>query len=118
MAVDLSNSYVEKHGDGYAIFLLVPDSSRNYLHCSEQSLSKILFYYQDILGQKIGNYNTSIEEDRTYYRIKVTLRCGEQLDGENTKDIEFHSRKLNLNDAVFEYGLFIGLQSFTKVSRD
>lgn len=109
MTVNLSNSFIEKHDEGYSIFLLVPDNSRNFLHCKSYRLDRILMYYQDILGQKIGNYNCSIIEDETYFRIQVSLRVGEQLNGENNKDLIFHSRKLNLNDAVFEYGLFIGL---------
>ncbi|MCV0393662.1 MAG: hypothetical protein K5790_10310 [Nitrosopumilus sp.] len=109
MIVTLSNSYIEKHGDGYSIFISIPDDSRNFLHCDPLRLDRMLMYYQDIIAQKIGNYNCSIVEDGTYFRIKTQLRCGEQLNGDNDTDLIFHSRKLNLNDAVFEYGLLIGL---------
>lgn len=109
MRVNTSNSYIEEHNEAYAIFILLPDGSRNYIHSNRQQLGILLMYYQDIQNQTIGNYNTSIVREGDYFRIKTVLQCGLQLNGENNISIDFHSRLLNLNDAVYEYGLFIGL---------
>lgn len=100
--LDHSNIYLKKGVKGAEICIELPDS-RDYIHCNELPLDIALYYKTDLLKQKIGSWNTKIEPDGTYYRVKTTLRCREQLDGENTEDLVFHSRKLNLNDAEFEY---------------
>jgi len=103
MKLDHSNVYLKEHPKGgVTIHIEMPDS-RNYLHSNSLPLNLAVYYKQDLINQKIGSWNTKIEPDEGYYRVKTTLRCREQLDGENTEDISFHSRKLNLNDAEFEY---------------
>ena len=102
MKLDHSNVYLKKDDKGIEICIELPDS-RNYLRCIELPLDIALYYKTDLLNQKIGSWNTKIEPDDKYYRVKTTLRCREQLDGENTEDLVFHNRKLNLNDAEFEY---------------
>lgn len=103
MKLDHSNVYLKAHEKGGVEICIEMPDSRNYLHCISLPLDIALFYEQDILKQKIGNWNTKIEPDEKYYRVKTTLDCREQLDGENTEKLVFHSRKLNLNDAEFEY---------------
>lgn len=111
MILNHSNTYIKKHGDGYVICIDAPVRTRNYVHCEKLPFDQILFIKSDILKQEIANWNTKIVEDGNYFRINVTLKHGLQLSGENDKDLKFHSRLLNLNDAEFEYYQIIGPES-------
>ncbi|MDE1867756.1 MAG: hypothetical protein KGI08_08635 [Thaumarchaeota archaeon] len=111
MILDHSNTYIKQHGDGYVICIDTPERTRNYIHCEKIPLDTILLIKSDILNQKIGNWNTEIVPDGNYFRINVILKHGLQLSGENDKDLKFHSRLLNLNDAEFEYYQMTGNES-------
>ena len=102
MKLDHANVYIKKKEQGYVLCIEIPDQ-RNYLHSSLEPLGVILQYEQDILEQTIGNWNTIIKEDGTYYRLQISLAVGKQINGINDQELIFHSRKLNLNDAEFDY---------------
>lgn len=102
MNLDHSNVYLKETEEGIIICIEIPDT-RNYIHSPYFSLDTGLTFKQDILKQKTGNWNTKIIRDDKYYRVQVVLGVGEQTSGQNDQEIIFHSRKLNLNDAEFEY---------------
>lgn len=104
MIITEENCYVAKHGKFFTIRIEMP-KSRNFIHANEMILEKIRFARKDLIGQKIGNWCTKIEEEDGYYRIDVSLHFGEQIEGDNKFVIGFHSRKLNLNDVVNEYDM-------------
>ena len=109
MQLDYSNLYLGKEGTGIRLCIEMPDQ-RNYLHTVSLPLSLALSYKQDLINQKTGNWNTEIIVDEAYFRVQTKLSVGEQLNGKNTETLTFHSRKLNLNDAEFDY--------FTLVNED
>lgn len=87
-----------EHDAGYYIALIMPDNSNNFLHTpvsfNINDVCKSLSLLQDL--NYLEESNLTIDKDGTYYRIKIVLS-----DCNDTK-YYFHSRKLNLNDALSE----------------
>ena len=62
----------------------------------QTTMENILIIRSLRLDQEIDEQQTSIVKEEKYYRICLTIK-------DVNDDIhEFHSRKLNLNDAIFE----------------
>ena len=98
MKLTPANLYITKH-NGYCVNIQMPDDSRNFLHNEPvKSLIDAIFIMGSIDGDtEINHSNTIISEDGDYFRIKIEL-----TDGQGNPQI-FHSRKLNLNDVVYEF---------------
>jgi len=102
MKLDNSNLYIKEKDKLFVICIEMPDS-RNYLHSDLMfSLGDAMRYKKGLLDVVIGDWNTTIEKDETYFRVYPKLTCIDPLDGIEVI-MDFHSRKLNLNDAEFEY---------------
>ena len=106
-----SNCYLEKHDTGYSICISLPDNSKNYIHSDTLSIIDLaLKYRESLLLRSIEPENCTIKEEGSYYRINVMFEIYPEVTEINklsTIYILFHSRKLNLNDAVFERDLLI-----------
>ena len=99
MKLDLDNVYlVKRPTNKYVIHIAMPDGSKNFVHCEELTLQQAIGYRDEIIGLELDKESIMIDEDGEYYRISIPIVVGENSD----KDIIFHSRKLNLNDAVYE----------------
>jgi len=97
MKLDISNLKVFIHHEGYALKILMPDGSGNYLHGENHGdVNETLIVRELILDQKIEQQELRISEDDEYFRLELNLS---DINGDNHF---FNSRKLNLNDAVFE----------------
>lgn len=93
-----SNLYITEHGLGYTINIQMPDGSRNYLHTKfYKDLTTAIFHKNELIKNfVISNDNViGIIRDEKYYRIIVSFRG-------DFGQVRFHSRKLNLNDAIYE----------------
>lgn len=97
MKLDESNLKLFKHDKGHCLKIVMPDGSDNYLHLQLfNDVNSMLMYRDLLLEQEIYLQDIEVKEDGSYYRIWVTLKdC-------NSDSYQFHSRKLNLNDAVYE----------------
>ena len=97
MDLDESNLKLMKHEKGHTLKIIMPDGSENYLHLQLYNDVNSMAMIRDLLlEQSIYIQDIEIKEDETYYRLFVTLKdC-------NNDVYDFHSRKLNLNDAVYE----------------
>lgn len=92
-----SNLRVFEYKEGYALKIMMPDGSQNYLHSGERlELIDLLEERDRLLGQEISSHDIGIKSDDKYFRLVVRVD-----DGSKDK-YYFHSRKINLNDAVFE----------------
>src|SRR3972149_8726559 len=113
MKITHNNCYLEKHDTGYSICISLPDNSKNYIHSDTLSILDLaLKYRESLLLRAIEPENCKIKEDGSYYRINVIFEIyPDPFDvvSEITKlptiYLLFHSRKLNLNDAIFERDL-------------
>ena len=96
----ITDDYIKlvKNEKGYQIQIEMPDVSRNYVHSQEFNLYDAIKYRDDLLDIELDKESILINEDGTYYRLYIPIMVG------NNTDVEaiFHSRKLNLNDALFE----------------
>lgn len=102
-----SNLYIkEVKNDMFVICIELPDDSRNYIHSQPFILNDCLIIREELLDKTIEDDCNSpyIIKDGTYYRIKMIVEPKEFTFSEN---LDFHSRKLNLNDAVIEHSLLI-----------
>lgn len=102
-----SNTYLkEVEDDMFVVCIELLDESRNYIHSQPFILNDCLIIREELLGKTIEDDCNSpyIEKDGTYYRIKMTV---EPKEFSFSESINFHSRKLNLNDAVTEHGLLL-----------
>ena len=96
MKLDLSTVKVVEYHHGFTIRIMMPDGSGNYLHTGRHDLESILVIRSLILDQEIYEQQISIVKDEDYYRLNLLVEdC-------NNDKYQFHSRKLNLNDVVFE----------------
>jgi len=96
LKITIGNTYIEKHQELYAVHVQMPDGSRNYLHSETFELQTVLEIKDLIQGMIIRVENIRIHPDGTYYRLKFKLHPP------NSFEVLFHSRKLNLQDAVYE----------------
>lgn len=101
MKIIRHNLYIQKHGDGLAIYLEMPNESRNYLHTEVYGdIDSIIEDYDFLLDDKgINNSVLKIQEEDSYYRIYLRYI---RHDTEHRRIITFHSRKLNINDVLYE----------------
>jgi len=107
MKLTASNLYLkEVKGQQFVLCIELPDHSRNYIHSQEMILSDCMIAKEEIT-------NKDIEEDAdapyvmmedSYYRIHMTI-SSKTLS--LPFELVFHSRKLNLNDAVVEHAMLI-----------
>lgn len=100
-----SNLYIkEVEKDSFVVCIELPDDSRNYIHSQKFVLNDCLIIREELLGKTIEDDCNSpyLEKDGTYFRIKMTVEPKEFTFSEN---LYFHSRKLNLNDAVIEHSM-------------
>lgn len=97
MKLDEDNLKVFKHDKGHCLKIIMPDGSGNYLHLQlYNDVNSMLIIRDLLLEQEIYMQDVEVIEDGTYYRLNVTLKdC-------NNDSYDFHSRKLNLNDVVYE----------------
>ena len=92
-----SNLYITEHRLGFTLNIQMPDGSRNYLHTEFYQDLMTAIYYRDELIKNfmIRNDVIGISKDEKYYRIIILFEDG-------FGKVRFHSRKLNLNDAIYE----------------
>ncbi|MGI0057333.1 MAG: hypothetical protein ACREAK_08170 [Nitrosarchaeum sp.] len=95
MKISLSNTYIIAHGGGFTVNIEMPDGSRNYLHSEPFDLDSAIITRELIEEQDIDHMNLLIRVELGYYRLVAVLK-------NNDESVEFHSRKLNLNDVVYE----------------
>ena len=77
--------------------IMMPDGSRNYLHTDLQMpINDVMVCRDLLLEQEFTQQEIEIKQDESYFRLEVNLK------DVNGTDYKFHSRKLNLNDVVFE----------------
>ncbi len=100
MQLTRNNVIIEKHDDQFTVKIMMPNFSRNYLHCEKMSLEDAVVVRDTITEQSIDHMNLSIQESEKYFRLILKLEIG-------GKEIVFHSRKLNVIDAVFERDLLL-----------
>ena len=99
MKLDVINLKVFIHHKGYALKILMPDGSDNYLHNgNNEDVNETLLIRDLLFEQEIFSQDINIKEEDRYFRIELRI---EDINGDKQY---FHSRKLNLNDAVFERG--------------
>lgn len=97
MKLDESNLVVQRYKNGYCLAILMPDGSRNYLHTDlEMPINDTLIVRDLLLDQEFSSQEIEVYGDGEYFRIRL------ELSDINGTKYTFHSRKLNLNDAVFE----------------
>ena len=81
----------------HRVMIMMPYNTGNYLHSEmKMSVNDAMLTRELLLDQEFSNMNVSLKEDEGYYRIVL------KINDVNGKEVVFHSRKLNLNDAVFE----------------
>ena len=97
------NLYVDRHDKGYSVFISMPDGTRNFLHNEPvDNILEAILIKNSLDGSTVVDHsNTEIIQDGTYYRIRIMLSDGEG------KRQNFHSRHLNIVDAVSEYELLV-----------
>jgi len=97
MKLTEENLKVFRHHEGYGLQIMMPDDSGNYLHNGNQiDLNDTLITRALLLEQEIFEHDIHIKKEDGYFRIELRLK-----DVNGNKEY-FHSRKLNLNDVVFE----------------
>lgn len=102
MKLNNSNLYIKSHGeDEFVVCIEMPDNSRNFMHSQSMILGDCIHVIDELNGLDIPSDANEpyLESDETYYRIKMTI---EPHNLSLTESLFFHSRKLNLNDAVRE----------------
>jgi len=90
-----SNVYIVAHGGQYTVNIQMPDGSRNYLHSKQMDLDSAIITKELIDEQDIDHMSIIIRNDGQYYRLVAVIKCNDEVE-------EFHSRKLNLNDVIYE----------------
>lgn len=92
------NLRLMKDRDGsHRLIIMMPYNTGNYLHSEEKmSVNDAILTRELLLDQEFTNLDVSLKEDVEYYRLILKVK------DVNGKEVVFHSRKLNLNDAVFE----------------
>lgn len=97
MKLTEENLKVFRHHDGYALQIMMPDDSGNYLHNGNQiDLNDTLITRALLLEQEIFEQDLHIKEEDEYFRLGLVVK------DVNDSPQYFHSRKLNLNDIVNE----------------
>ena len=96
MQLNEGNTFITEHDKGYIVNIQMPDGSRNSLHCKVQDLESTIITREMIMENSIDHMNIIIERVDKYFRLLVAVKdC-------NSETVVFHSRKLNLNDVVYE----------------
>lgn len=97
MKIDEENTHIVKAGKFFELRLYMPDGSRNYLHNKSLTLEDAILCRSLLDEVMLDESNISIFEVDDYYQLVV--KAG--VNNDDT-DVRLHSRKLNLNDAIFE----------------
>ena len=81
----------------HRVIIMMPHDTGNYLHSElKYAVNDAMLVRELLLDQEFSNQDVSIKEDEGYYRLILKVK------DVNGKEVVFHGRKLNLNDAVFE----------------
>lgn len=98
MKLDESNLVIDTKDKGkYVLKIMMPDGSRNYLHgLISDSINNLVIERDLLLEQEIYDQDVSIAEEDSYFRLNLSIK-----DVNGTEHF-FHSRKLNINDVIFE----------------
>lgn len=96
MKLDTGNMYITEHGPMFTVNIQMPDGSRNFLHHKEMDLDSAILIRELIEECSIDHMNIAIIPEDQYYRLVANIK---DCNGDGHR---FHSRKLNLNDAVYE----------------
>lgn len=105
MKLTKENLYIKEHGseavsNRFVICIELPDNSRNYLHSQPMALEEANSTLEEIMDMDIPNEIAVFTiEDSKYFRVKMEIEP-DRLSRDTP--VLFHSRKLNLNDAVRE----------------
>jgi len=103
MKLTEGNLKVFKHHDGYALKILMPDGSGNYLHNGNHiELDETILDRELLLEMDIDHMCINTKEEDEYFRIEL------RIPDVNGNKHYFHSRKVNLNDVVFERMQLLG----------
>lgn len=107
MKLTKDNCYIVEKGDGWIIKIDVPQyNNRNYIHCDVfGDLNSCIKVRDELINDKIGDWNTEIKKTGTYYRLYIKLKWDKYF-GHDEKTLTFHSRKLNIIDVMHEWDLF------------
>lgn len=82
----------------HRLMILMPNNTGNYLHSDlEMELNNAIMVRELLIDQEFTNQDVTLKEEGGYYRLILTVK------DINGSEIVFHSRKLNLNDVVFEF---------------
>ncbi len=97
MKITIANTYIQQYKTGYSIHIQMPDGSRNYLHSQPFELQTALELRDEFVDQYlIRKESIHVIPDGKYFRLQF------HLGGGKVQEVPFHSRKLNLNDAIYE----------------
>jgi len=87
----------QKSEDEFALKIIMPDDSDNYLHSGGRvDLHDVLLIRDLLLDQEIYEPDIEIIRDEKYFRIQLKVQ------DVNDDKVLFHSRKMNINDVVYE----------------
>lgn len=93
-----SNLFVEKHEDGwFRLKLMMPQETGNFIHTDSQlQINEAVLIRDLLIDQEFYGKDIKLKEVEKYYRLIINAK---DVNGDT---IVFHSRLLNLNDAVYE----------------
>lgn len=97
MEINAGNTHIVKNEKFFELRIYMPDGSRNYLHAKCLTLEDALVSRELVDEITLDHMNIGIIEDGKYYRIVTKIGVNH-----DETDVRFHSRKLNLNDVVYE----------------
>ena len=95
MKLTQANTYLTAHHGKFAVNIQMPDGSRNHLHSRAMDLQSAIATRDLIEDQDIDHVNLLVRPDGSYFRLIAIMKINDDLE-------EFHSRKLNLNDVIYE----------------
>ena len=97
MEVNAGNTQIVRKSSMFELRIYMPDGSRNYLHANHLTLEDALVSRELTDEITLDHMNVGIIPDGEYYRVVTKIGVNN-----DETDVRFHSRKLNLNDAVYE----------------
>jgi len=115
MKLTKRNLYIKEIEDKqFVICIELPDNTRNYMHCQPMVLNDCYTTIDELEGLDIPSdaNDPYLESDGTYYRVRMTI---EPKNLSINHDLHFHSRKLNLNDAVRERQMILKESEFVRI---
>ena len=96
--LDKKNLRIMKDEKGnHRLQIIMPNNTGNYLHSDDKfSVNDALLVRELLLEQEFTSNDVGILEDSEYYRVVLKIK------DVNETEYMFHSRKLNLNDLIYE----------------